>query len=64
MGTFTVYGYFYGSDELPEVVAYAKTYEDAHQAMVAYQMDSESLVEYDLYAIEHTIGGVSFAAFA
>jgi hypothetical protein len=56
MGNFIVYGYFSGSCALPEVVAYADTYEDAEMAI--------ALAEgYDLYSIAQDIGGVRFASF-
>lgn len=57
MGNFIVYGYFFGSNDLPEVVAYASSYEDA-------QMAVELATGYDLYSIATDIGGVRFAAFA
>lgn len=55
MGDFIVYGYFFGSNDLPEVVAYAQTYQDAEMAL--------SLAEgYDHYCIATDIGGVRFAS--
>jgi hypothetical protein len=55
MGNFIVYGYFSGSCALPEVVAYADTYEDAEMAIVLAE-------GYDLYSIAQDIGGVRFAS--
>jgi len=55
MGNFIVYGYFSGSVALPEVVAYADTYEDAQMAIAASN-------GYDLYSIAQDIGGVRFAS--
>lgn len=60
MTTFTVYGSFYGSDELPDVVAVCDSNAEAH-ALVASIPDSDPVVEYDFYIIEMTVGGVSFA---
>lgn len=57
MGTFTVYGYIYGSVDLTEVVAYADSYEDA-------QMAVELATGYDFYAIARDVGGVRFATYA
>jgi hypothetical protein len=55
MGNFIVYGYFSGSVALPEVVAYADTYEGAQMAIAASD-------GYDLYSIAQDIGGVRFAS--
>ena len=60
MTTFTVYGTFYGTDELPDVVAVCDSHAEA-QALVASIPDSDPVVEYDFYLIEMTVGGVSFA---
>lgn len=55
MSTFTVYGYFYGSIDLTEVVAYTQSYEDALMAV-------ELATDYDFCAIAEDIGGVRFGA--
>ena len=60
---FTVYGSFYGSDELPEAIASFPTYLEAEIFIRGYH-DTDPMVEYDLYAIEMTVGGVRFAAYA
>jgi len=61
MTSFTVYGSFYGSDELPDALATFATRAEAEAYVSAYP-DSDPLVEYDRYLIEMTAGGVSFAA--
>ena len=63
MTTYTVYGTFYGTDELPDVVAVVDTYAEA-TALIASIPDSDPIVEYDFYLIEMTVGGVSFTATA
>lgn len=60
---FTVYGSFYGSDELPEAIASFPTYLDA-EIFVRDYPDSDPLVEYDRYLIEMTVGGLRFATYA
>jgi hypothetical protein len=60
---FTVYGTFYGSDELPEAVASFPTYLEAEIFIRGYH-DTDPMVEYDFYLIEMTVGGVRFAAYA
>ena len=60
---FTVYGSFYGSDELPEAIASFPTYLDAENFIRHYH-DTDPIVEYDRYLIEMTVGGVRFAAYA
>jgi hypothetical protein len=60
---FTVYGSFYGSDELPEAVADFATYLEAEIFIRGYH-DTDPVVEYDFYLIEMTVGGVRFAAYA
>jgi len=55
MGDFIVYGYFFGSNDLPEVVAYAQTYQDAELAL-------ELAEGYDHYCIATDVGGVRFAS--
>jgi hypothetical protein len=60
---FTVYGSFYGSDELPEALASFPTYLEAEIYVRDYP-DSDPLVEYDRYLIELTVGGLRFAAYA
>ena len=56
MGKFIVYGYFFGSSELPDVVAYAQSYEDAQMAVAC-------ATGYDTYSIATDIGGLRLAAF-
>lgn len=60
---FTVYGSFYGSDELPEAIASFATYLEAEIFIRDYP-DTDPIVEYDRYLIEMTVGGVRFAAYA
>jgi len=60
---FTVYGSFYGSDELPEAIASFPTYLEAEIFIRGYH-DTDPMVEYDRYLIEMTVGGVRFAAYA
>ena len=63
MKAFTVYGSFYGSDELPEAIASIPTYLEAEVYVRDYP-DSDPLVEYDRYVIEMTVGGARFATYA
>ena len=63
MKAFTVYGSFYGSDELPEAIASFPTYLEAEVYVRDYP-DSDPLVEYDRYVIEMTVGGARFATYA
>ena len=63
MKAFTVYGSFYGSDELPDALATFATYLEAEAYVSAYP-DSDPLVEYDRYLIEMTVGGARFATYA
>ena len=60
---FTVYGSFYGSDELPDALASFPTYLEAEIYVRDYP-DSDPLVEYDRYLIELTVGGARFATYA
>ena len=60
---FTVYGTFYGSDELPDAIAVFPTYLDAEIFIKGYH-DTDPMVEYDFYLIEMTVGGLRFAAYA
>jgi len=60
---FTVYGSFYGSDELPDALASFPTYLEAEIYVRDYP-DSDPLVEYDRYLIELTVGGLRFATYA
>jgi hypothetical protein len=52
MAKFAALGGFMGSDEAYDVLAYAHTYEDAMQAIEAYQRADETVVDYDFYTIE------------
>jgi hypothetical protein len=63
MTSFTVYGSFYGSDELPDAIGSFATRAEAEAYVSAYP-DSDPIVEFDFYLIEMTAGGVSFAAVA
>ena len=63
MTSFTVYGSFYGSDELPDAIGSFATRAEAEAYMKAYP-ESDPIVEFDFYLIEMTVGGVSFAAVA
>jgi hypothetical protein len=65
MKAFTVYGSFYGSDELPEAIASFPTYLEA-EIFIRHHHDheSDSIVEYDRYVIEMTVGGARFATYA
>ena len=63
MTSFTVYGSFYGSDELPDAIGSFATRAEAEAYVSAYP-DSDPMVEYDFYLIEMTVGGVSFASVA
>jgi hypothetical protein len=63
MTSFTVYGSFYGSDELPDALATFATRAEAEAYVSAYP-DSDPIVEYDFYLIEMTVGGASFSAVA
>jgi len=60
---FTVYGSFYGSDELPDAIASFPTYLEAEIFIRDYH-DTDPMVEYDRYLIELTVGGLRFAAYA
>ena len=63
MTAFTVYGSFYGSDELPDAIGTFASRDEAEAYVSAYP-DSDPIVEFDFYLIEMTVGGVSFAAVA
>ena len=63
MTSFTVYGSFYGSDELPDAIGSFATRAEAEAYVSAYP-DSDPIVEFDFYLIEMTAGGVSFASVA
>lgn len=63
MRAFTVYGSFYGSDELPDALASFPTYLEAEIYVRDYP-DSDPLVEYDRYVIEMTVCGLRFATYA
>lgn len=63
MKAFTVYGSFYGSDELPEAIASFPTYLEAEIFVRDYH-ESDPIVEYDLYLIEMTVGGARFTTYA
>ena len=63
MKAFTVYGSFYGSDELPDGLATFPTRAEAEAFVSAYP-DSDPIVEFDFYLIEMTVGGVRFATYA
>jgi len=60
---FTVYGSFYGSNELPEAIASFPTYLEA-EIFVRDYPESNPIVEYDRYLIELTCGGLRFATYA
>jgi hypothetical protein len=55
MRTFTVYGTFYGSDELPDGLATFATRAEAELYVSAYP-DTDPLVEYDFYLISEAFG--------
>jgi hypothetical protein len=61
MTSFTVYGSFYGSDELPDAIGSFATRAEAEAYVSAYP-DSDPIVEFDFYLIEMTVGGVRFAS--
>jgi hypothetical protein len=63
MTTFTVYGSFYGSDELPDSLGSFTTRAGAEAFVSAYP-DSDPIVEFDFYLIEMTVGRVSFVSVA
>jgi hypothetical protein len=63
MRAFTVYGSFYGSDELPEAIASFPTYLDA-EIFIRHYHESDPIVEYDRYVIEMTVAGLRFATYA
>ena len=63
MEIFTVYGSFYGSDELPDALGSFATRAGAEAYVSAYP-DSDPIVEFDFYLIEMTVGGVSFVSVA
>ena len=63
MEIFTVYGSFYGSDELPDSLGSFATRAGAEAYVSAYP-DSDPIVEFDFYLIEMTVGGVSFVSVA
>jgi hypothetical protein len=52
---FTVYGTFYGSDELPDALATFDTRAEAELYVSAYP-DSDPIVEYDCYLISESFG--------
>jgi len=55
MSTFTVYGTFYGSDELPDALATFATRGDAEAYVSAYP-STDPIVEYDFYLISEAFG--------
>jgi len=63
MTIFTVYGSFYGSDELPDSLGSFATRAGAEAFVSAYP-DSDPIVEFDFYLIEMTVGRVSFVSVA
>ena len=63
MTSFTIYGSFYGSAQLPDSIGSFATRAEAEAYVSAYP-DSDPIVEFDFYLIEMTAGGVSFAAVA
>ena len=56
MSTFTVYGTFYGSDELPDALAAFATRAEAEAYVSAYPA-TDPIVEYDFYLIAEDFGG-------
>ena len=61
MTAFTVYGSFYGSDELPDALGTFASRDEAEAYVSAYP-DSDPIVEFDFYLIEMSAGGVRFAS--
>jgi hypothetical protein len=55
MRTFTVYGTFYGSSELPDALATFATRAEAELYVSAYP-ESDPIVEYDIYLISEAFG--------
>jgi hypothetical protein len=55
MSTFTVYGTFYGSDELPDALGTFATRAEAEAYVSAYP-DSDPIVEFDFYLISEAFG--------
>jgi len=55
MSTFTVYGTFYGSDELPAALATFATRGEAEAYVSAYP-STDPIVEYDFYLISEAFG--------
>jgi len=53
---FTVYGTFYGSDELPDALATFDTRAEAEAYVSAYP-STDPIVEYDFYLIAEDFGG-------
>ena len=63
MTSFTVYGSFYGSDELPDAIGSFASRAEA-EAFVSVYPESDPIVEFDFYLIEMTVAGASFSAVA
>ena len=49
---FTVLGAMHDERSVPDVIAYAYTYEEAEKAIEEYTLSDDALVEYDFYFIE------------
>jgi hypothetical protein len=56
MGKFIVLGAMHDERSVPDVIAYADSYEDAEMAIEAYTWN-DALVEYDFYFIEDALAG-------
>jgi hypothetical protein len=52
MAKFTVLGAMHDDRSVADVIAYAFTYEDAEQAIAAYQMSDDAMVDYDFFYID------------
>ena len=57
MAKFTVLGAMHDDRSVADVIAYAFTYEDAEQAIVAYTMSDDAMVDYDFFFIEDALAG-------
>jgi hypothetical protein len=57
MGKFIVLGAMHDERSVPDVIAYADSYEDAEMAIETYTMSDDSMVDYDFFFIEDALAG-------
>ena len=57
MGKFIVLGAMHDERSVPDVIAYADSYEDAEMAIEAYTMSDDAMVDYNFFFIEDALAG-------